>query len=373
MSRDAKFRADFGMSPQPVAGITVLDRGSVEPTLQELLEGLDKSDIKEKQKEELLAKLDERIDKIRGHKEEKAPVERKLKRYLVDPETGKIDIDEEEGEYTYKDALLLSASIKGKGGQFQDAINLIKTVMALGEVNQAKTDEKPKEFYVDPQTAVIVHDPENGEYTLSEARAVSQSMQRGPEDKPKVIQFLDSDGQLIEAPPGQPIIITKKEQQQPSKTYFVNAEGKVVEQEAGKPIVVEIKAPSNNVPMLPFPVMDSNGQPTYDKEGKPIYANLEPMMKYLGFLGDQRRADERHNALMGLTKTVRENVGDGISALKAAAAEAKGSSSKAPVKEPQLYECAQCHMQFGVPAGEWEKVACPSCHTEYSREEILGV
>ena len=80
---------------------------------------------------------------------------------------------------------------------------------------------------------------------------------------------------------------------------------------------------------------------------------------------------------MGLAKTVRENVSDGVSALNKAAAEAKGSSGKAQTQEKaqeeaQVCECAQCHAQFRIPQGDFERVACPSCHAEYTREEIMS-
>jgi len=317
MARKPEYKGTISYTNQPIAGVTLYqERKSAEPTLEELIEGLDRSDIQEKRKEELLAKLDERIDKIRGKKGEMTPAGRNLKRYLVDPETGKIDIDEEEGDYTYKDALLLSASVKGKGGHFEEAINLIKTVMDLGE-GKKQTDEKPKEFYVDPQTAVIIHDPENGEYTLSEARAISQSM-RGSEDKQKVIQYLNDEGKLVEAPAGQPIIITKKEQAQPSKTFFLNEAGELTEQEAGKPIVIKIQqgASGSGMPaMLPFPVMGSDGQPVLDKDGKPVYANLEPMMKYMAFQSEQRRADESHKTKLEIATGFKELLGKASTAL----------------------------------------------------------
>ena len=319
MARKNDYKGSIVYSHQPIAGITLFqERGSVEPSFQELLENLGRSDIKEKQKEELLAKLDDRISKLRGKKGEMAPAGRNPKRYLVDPETGKIDIDEEEGEYTYKDALLLSASIKGKGGQFEDAINLINAAKTLGEGSKPKTDEKPKEFYVDPQTGVIIHDPENGECTLSEARAISQSMQRGPEDKQKVIQFLNDEGELTEAPAGQPIIITKKEKAQPSKIYFVNDQGELAEQEAGKPIVIKVQqgSPGSGMPaMLPFPVFGNDGQPVLDKDGKPMYANLEPMMKWMGFQSEQRRADESHKTKLEIATSFKDMLGKAGTAL----------------------------------------------------------
>jgi len=318
MARKPDYKGNIGYTHQPIAGVTLYqDRKNDDPSFQEMLENLNKSDINEKLKEELLARLEDRIVKLRGKKGETAHAGRNLKRYLVDPETGKIDIDEDEGDYTYKDALLLSASVKGKGGHFEEAINLIKTVTELGGGKKPQTDERPKEFYVDPETAVIIHDPENGECTLSEARAISQSM-RGSEDKQKVIQYLNDEGKLVEAPAGQPIIITKKEQAQPSKTFFLNEAGELTEQEAGKPIVIKIQqgASGSGMPaMLPFPVMGSDGQPVLDKDGKPVYANLEPMMKYMAFQSEQRRADESHKTKLEIATGFKDLLGKAGTAL----------------------------------------------------------
>ncbi len=109
-------------------------------------------------------------------------------------------------------------------------------------------------------------------------------------------------------------------------------------------------------------------------DGSPIVMDLSNFINLEKFRGDERRADERHGALIGLTQTVRENLGDGVAALKAAASEMKGGAKVQPsgLEQAQLYECGQCHTKFGVPPGEWSKVTCPSCQTEYTREEVLG-
>lgn len=107
-------------------------------------------------------------------------------------------------------------------------------------------------------------------------------------------------------------------------------------------------------------------------DGKPITMDLGQVIDWKRFQGEEKRADERHSALVGLAQTVRENFGDGVAAVKAVASEIKGGVKTSASEQPQLYECAQCRTQFGVPPGDWQKVACPSCHTEYTREEVLG-
>jgi len=376
MSRDAKFRGTFGLSPQPVAGISLFNGAEKkELSIDEMLLELEKSEIRDARKEELLAKLRERIA---GTKKEEKPVT--PKRYLVDPETGRVDVDEEEGELTYKDALLVSASIKGKSGHYDEAINLINAVKTFTQEGKTMPDEKPKEYYVQPDTGIIVHDPDNGEYTLSEARAISQSLQKvtrpGGELPPG--SYIDDEGDVHELKPGQPIVV-KKVVREPGKTYLMNPEGELEEHEPGKPIIIKMQPPpgNSNLPsMMPFPVFGADGQPAYDKNGKPIYANLEPMMKWMGFQSDQRRAGERHSALMGMAQTVRENLGDGIAAIKTAAEEAKrgaGAKTSAPAPQPQTFVCGDCQTPFSPPAG-WagQPLKCPGCQKEYSKEDLMA-
>ncbi len=109
-------------------------------------------------------------------------------------------------------------------------------------------------------------------------------------------------------------------------------------------------------------------------DGKPIVMDLGNIINWRKFEGDERRADERHGALIGLAQTVRENFGDGILALKAAATEIKGTGAKTPATQPQMYECSECHTQFAIPPGEWQGFKCPNpqCGKEYTREEVLG-
>ncbi|MBA7663611.1 hypothetical protein ES703_71656 [subsurface metagenome] len=191
--------------------------------------------------------------------------------------------------------------------------------------------------------------------------------------------FVDGEGEVHELKPGQPIVI-KKVVREPGKTYLLNPDGELEEHEPGKPIIIKLQPPgsgSNPPGMMPFPVFGSDGQPAYDKDGKPIYANLEPMMKYMGFQSEQRRAEERHNTLMGLAKTVRENFGDGIAALKATAEGIKGGpGAKAPEskqEQPQVFECADCKTQFSPPPG-WagQNIKCPGCQREYTKEELMA-
>ena len=349
--------------------------GQKGPSIEEMLDELEKSDILSARKELLLGKLRERG--VIAPKTDKKVTELKPKRYLVDPDTGKITVDEEEGELTYKDAALISASIKSKGGgALDEAINLLTALKTLTKEEPAKVTEKPKEYYVDPDSGVIEHDPDNGEYTLSEARSISQSIQRGKGPKEEAPPgFIIEDGEVRQLKPGDPIVV-KRTLREPAKTYFINSKGELEEQEAGKPIIIRLEQPGGSGgQMMPFPAMQRDGSPIVDKEGKPVYVDMEPQLRWLSFQNDQRRADGRHDALMGLVKTVRENLGDGVAALRIAAGEVKrGPGTKQAASEEsaesEIYECGQCHVQFRVPEGDFKKVNCPGCKKEYTLEEL---
>ncbi|MBA7498873.1 hypothetical protein ES704_01611 [subsurface metagenome] len=110
-------------------------------------------------------------------------------------------------------------------------------------------------------------------------------------------------------------------------------------------------------------------------DGQPIVMDLGQVIDWRKFQSGERREDERHGALMELAQTVRENFGDGISALRAAAEEAKGTGNKTQVSEqqPQAFKCGDCNTQFSAPAGwKGEPIKCPGCDREYKKEELLA-
>ncbi len=106
--------------------------------------------------------------------------------------------------------------------------------------------------------------------------------------------------------------------------------------------------------------------------GQPVVMDLGQVIDWRRFQNEEKRADERHQTLMGLAQTVRENIPDGITALKEAAAAAKQSPGATTPTE-QIYQCGNCKTQFKIPAKEFERVACPTCKVEYTREQVMSV
>lgn len=199
-------------------------------------------------------------------------------------------------------------------------------------------------------------------------------------NKQPATYLIDSDGNTKKIEPGEPIVIHQKGNPPVAQKTLVvrqTADGILTEEyEAGKPIILQSATPGGNQPAgLPFPVFGGDGKPVLDTEGKPVYANLEPTLKWLGYQKEQKRADEKHDALMGLVRTVQENIGDGVSALKAAAEEARESDKGKPSSgtPPKGFNCGDCHTTFYAPPG-WagEPLICPKCSRQYSKEELMA-
>ncbi len=284
------------------------------------------------------------------------------------------------GDLLYQDAVDLARIRAGRGARAAESIHqqqssaddIIKIVNAVREWGGQGSQGVQKSYIVTQgEEGAIVQEAEPG-------KPVILSSPVGGNKHP-ASYFVDSDGQVKQVQPGEPIIIKQQPVQPPPvKTFIVRqtSEGIVAEEhEIGKPIIIN-PGPAASMPaMMPFPVMDADGKPVVGQDGQPVYANLEPMLKYMGFQGEQRRADERHSALMGLVETVKENLPDGIQAIREAAAEARGSGKdKTSQQQPQGYECGECHNKFTLSREpeEGESVKCPQCGTEWTKEVVTG-
>jgi len=114
-------------------------------------------------------------------------------------------------------------------------------------------------------------------------------------------------------------------------------------------------------------------------DGKPIVLDLGQVIDWKRFLGEEKRADDRSQALLGLTQTVRENIPDGIKAILASVDELKkgagAKTTQAPEEQPRMFSCGDCKTQFSLPPG-WagQPIKCPNpeCGREYTKEEVLG-
>ncbi len=317
--------------------------------------------------------------------------------YILSPTDLPICVGEGVGDLDYEDAVRLSAvraAAQARGGAQAGTPGQPTTPGSMAD-EMTKVFNAVKEF-LGPQSkgkSYIVKPGEEG-YLVEEIEEGKPTViaTPGSNTNPGTSFLIDAEGTVTEVPAGKPVVIKQPiptTPSQPGKTFIVRQtpEGMVTEEyEGGKPIIINASPSSSNLPgMMPFPVFGEDGKPVYDTEGKPVYANLEPMMKFMGFQSEQRRADERHSAFMGLAQTVRENFGDGIAAIAAAAQEIKaGTEAKAATAAPQeqlhTFNCGHCQKEFAIRPEDWPKlvsgqllgVPCPHCQNEYTREELMA-
>ena len=350
MGREFKFRGTFGLSPQPVAGVTLYqDKNSTAKPLDEVLDEAEKEEVLSARKDVLVSKLRQKEAAIRNPK-----------RFNVDPETGVINIDEEGGQFTQGEAMMISASIKGKAGQYDAAIALINTAKELGSTNQPSVAERPKEFLVDPETGAITRDPENGEYTLSEARTISYSIQKGKQPpQPEQKSFLDKLEEITQGAISQRIAAMLSGNNQPQP----------------RDPVKELTERLDEVDKLKqrfAPAEGTSAQSLAQSgiRGEILKMLLEDERERLKLKLEHDTQVERNKHLGTIASTVKENLGDGVRALRAAAAEYKAGSGTAATQS-QAYECGQCHTRFTVPQGvKADQVGCPNCGAVYTREQL---
>jgi len=108
-----------------------------------------------------------------------------------------------------------------------------------------------------------------------------------------------------------------------------------------------------------------------------VKALLEDERERLRITQDHEVEVERNRHIGTIAGVVKDNLGDGIAALKVAAEEIKaspGAKTSAPPL-PQAFRCGDCQTEFSAPAG-WagQPLKCPNpdCGREYTKEELLG-
>ena len=272
------------------------------------------------------------------------------------------------GEFTFRQALQVVAAKRGSVPKAEGDGGLTGALSAFAEALKN----------VGPSQPLTIQDVINIINTMKEN-------QSNPGEA-SVPGYVDEDGEWHELKPGQPVIL-KRSATPPSSgggsvlVIKQTPEGIVTEEhKPGEPIIINSSPPPAGntpgmMPMMPFPVIGGDGKPVVDQDGRPVYANIQPMLEWLKFQGEQRRSDQRHEALIGLAQTVRENLGDGVQALKAAAQEFQkgGVSTAAKQGSPQTYECGTCHTQFALPQGaKADQVKCPGCGAIYTKEQLEG-
>lgn len=305
-----------------------------------------------------------------GITEEKSPAQppgaQTGKRYLVDPTTGVITpVEDGEGEYTYKDALLMSASLKGSHGDYGAAIELIKAAQELASKPAGAGDERsappqPKKgFYVD-NDGIIHHDAENGELSLSEARAISMSRQQASKPNtgevltPEKLELMRRDlrdetvrmiaeGIKVTNPPGN---------QEPA--FQIGDGGKVTLNPNAKLTLTDY---------LLYQMVNRQENPLYkDREG-----NVMALPQYLEigkFNREEERKDKRSEALTGLIESGKKELPGLVSGLK----NIMTSTETQSAMEKGGWVGKQGELTAGTKTG-----LCPSCGEKVPYTSIPSV
>lgn len=174
----------------------------------------------------------------------------------------------------YKDALALCEIRKSKENQAQVQQTTLgdevtKVLRAFQEIRGKDTEKSP-------------------------AICKGGSPIKPPPKPPKsYVVKVTAEGIIIEEyVPGKPIVIEQKVVPPPPETYIV------MDTPASPP-----EGPEGFALAPMAPVLGADGQSVYDKDGKPIYANMEAVMEWYSFQAGQRKAKEFRDALMGFAKT----------------------------------------------------------------------
>jgi hypothetical protein len=291
---------------------------------------------------------------LEGKEKEGASVETKVmnKRYNVNPEDGVISVDEENGEHTYKDAILVSSSIKAKHGQYDQAIAMITALKEFAkqpEGAQKPKDEPKKGFYVDEQ-GVIVSDPENGDLTLSEARTISMSMRQPAPPKEEItadkLELMKRDTQTELIKVLNTSIDDLRRQLTPKQQDELFTVG-----EDGKPVI----KPNARMGFSEFLMYQwlQNQKPS-EQQFKDNEGNIMPLPQWLEakkFQREEDRKDATHNAVVQLIEEGRKQLPE----------LAKGLKNLATPKETSEALKDGGWARKGAETKE-NKAPCPGCH-----------
>jgi len=341
--------------------------------LEKVIESVKKRQVLEAERKQLLSELKPEGIKPEGMEGKSMERETNPKRYLVDPESGAISVDEEGGEYTYKDALLVSASIKGKRGEYDSAIQLITALKELSKGSkpeEGEREKKAKEWYVDDDTGIIVHDPENGEMTLSEARTVSQSRQRAlvPRTEeimtPEKLELMkrdirDETNKTVQEEMNKlHKVLAPKDEEQP---FSLDSDGK---------IELNPKARLGVTEFMLYQLIKNQQQDRLYKDNEGNVLPLPGWLEVRKFDREQKRLDEKNAAITTLIEEGKKQLPKFGEALKNMAtsketAEAmKGGGwlgeGEGKKEEPKQTPCAHCHKNITYSALP-SIIPCPHC------------
>ncbi len=302
------------------------------------------------------------------------------KKYLVDPKTGVISVSELEGELTYKDALIVSASIQSGSQGGKDS--LIGLITALRDFEKTGTEksidelkkifEKPKgeekeakkTFFVDDD-GTIQYDLENGEVTLSEARAISASRRAVvPQNTitPERLELMKRDTRdelagLVSKE------IKELESRIAPKLQPKEEEERFTIDDHGKP-QINPKAKLSIAEILAWQVMQERSNPLY-KDGQGNILPLPQALELKRAEKEEERKDEMHDAKIKLLQEGRKELPALVEAFKGLRSPATESMKRGGWTPPTEAATAQ--------APQAPKTSCPVCSSEVPYTTIPSI
>lgn len=230
--------------------------------------------------------------------------------YILDAEDKPVYVGEGYGDLDYEDALELSkirggrgskatAAPQSPGSMADDMVKLFGAFKEfMGEKAQGKSwivqpgEEGLQVEEVDPNRPMILNYPPG-------------------DNKGKATFFVNSDGEVQEVQPGQPVII-KQPANLPlsnvSPQYLIDrSSGEITEVKPGQPIVIHTAQPQQQYPYAPIQIKD--------KEGNPMVLDLSTFIRLEEHRDKQRRDDESHETKMGIAKSFKDLISKATSAL----------------------------------------------------------
>jgi len=239
------------------------------------------------------------------------------KRYRVDPESGDMWPTDSEDGLSYGDALLTSSQIKAKGGKFSEAQELFNTFKSfydtLNPPESNKGKEEPERMWDVDDEGRMYRDPEGGEYTYREAKAVSESRR-------KALVSKDSDDKLTP----KDLEIERERQKNREKELrdeFSNTINNALDEFSSKipqpkGLWDQITEFIEKYESLPKPIRErldeflggNNKNPMVlrDSNGNPV--SIEDWIKLEKFRRSEDRADRREKALISLFEEGRKQL-----------------------------------------------------------------
>jgi len=290
------------------------------------------------------------------------------KRFVVNDQTGKIDVDEEDGEYTLKEALAVSASVKSDKGDYAGAIKLLQAAKDLAGGGKDGEGARGKKEWVVEDDGEMVLDPDNGEMTYSEARGVSASRQRAlalRTEEPVTKDKLD---------------LMKRDMTDAMTKAIENAVGKVKEDlhpkdnqpafvidEEGKPKL----NPKASLTVMEYLIWQQSQKSTVQSvvtlpDGKQMDGQFAIEWSRHG--AEQKRKDDMNSAVVGFIGDVREKLPDVLEAFKNVGRSKEVEESmqkggwlggeKGGQKGTRTANCPNCNAEFTTTAPSL--VTCPN-------------